>query len=59
MVNREKLRILEGCQEGISKVCAAVGKITTALACLVPQPRFTFCGLGSLALNIAPDFQGQ
>jgi hypothetical protein len=22
-------------------------------------PRFTFCGLGSLALNIAPDFQGQ
>jgi len=44
---------------GITRTVTKGGKMTTALSRLVPQPRFTFCGLGSLASNIAPDFQGQ
>jgi hypothetical protein len=44
---------------GITRTVTKGGKMTTALARLVPQPRFTFCGLGSLASNIAPDFQSQ
>jgi hypothetical protein len=43
----------------ITRTVTKGGKMTTALARLVPQPRFTFCDLGSLASNIAPDFQGQ